>query len=138
MQYFFRFKNEPFSQKRQKNIILCGSKRSSFITDCFELQFDTAILIIVGLAHRRVGRVAPTNFFEVMFWVSYCALHIRSSENYAVPLQWDASEVGEIIFHRYFHGYKFTMEVSLLPWMQILLQWNAIYFHESKWNLPRK
>ena len=32
--------------KRQKNIILCDSKRSSFITDFFELQFDTATLII--------------------------------------------------------------------------------------------
>ena len=35
----------PF-HKRQKNIILCDSKRSSFITDFFELQFDTATLII--------------------------------------------------------------------------------------------
>ena len=34
--------------KRQKNIILCDSKRSSFITDFFELQFDTATLIIQG------------------------------------------------------------------------------------------
>ena len=35
----------PF-RKRQKNIILCDSKRSSFITDFFELQFDTVTLII--------------------------------------------------------------------------------------------
>ena len=35
----------PF-HKRQKNIILCDSKRSSFITDFFELQFDTTTLII--------------------------------------------------------------------------------------------
>ena len=35
----------PF-HKRQKNIILRDSKRSSFITDFFELQFDTATLII--------------------------------------------------------------------------------------------
>ena len=35
----------PFHQ-RQKSIMLCDSKRSSFITDIFELQFDTATLII--------------------------------------------------------------------------------------------
>ena len=32
--------------KRLKNIILCDSKRSSFITDFFELQFYTPTLII--------------------------------------------------------------------------------------------
>ena len=32
--------------KRQKNIILCDSKRSSFITVVFEPQFDTSTLII--------------------------------------------------------------------------------------------
>ena len=32
--------------KRQHNVILCDSKRSSLITDFFELQFDTATLII--------------------------------------------------------------------------------------------
>ena len=35
----------PF-HKRQKDIILCDSKRSCFITDFFELQFETATLII--------------------------------------------------------------------------------------------
>ena len=40
-----RFKNGPFSSKA-KNIILCDSKRSSFITDVFELQLDTPTLII--------------------------------------------------------------------------------------------
>ena len=35
----------PF-HKGQKSIILCDSKRSSFITDFFQLQFDTATLII--------------------------------------------------------------------------------------------
>ena len=40
---FFRFKNGP---RRQKFIVLCDSKRSSFITDFFELQFDPATLII--------------------------------------------------------------------------------------------
>ena len=29
-----------------KKIIICDAKRSSFITDFFELQFDTATLII--------------------------------------------------------------------------------------------
>ena len=33
--------------KRQKNIILRDSKRSSFVTDVFELQFSTATLIIL-------------------------------------------------------------------------------------------
>ena len=45
MQDFFRFETGPFRQ-RQKNIFLSDSKRSSFITDFFELQFDTATLII--------------------------------------------------------------------------------------------
>ena len=36
---------DPF-HKRQENIILCDSKRSSFITAFFELQFDTATFII--------------------------------------------------------------------------------------------
>ena len=45
MQDFVRFKNGHF-HKRQKNIILWDSKRSSFITHFFELQFDTATLII--------------------------------------------------------------------------------------------
>ena len=35
----------PF-HKRQKNMVLCDSKRTSFITYFFELQFDTATLII--------------------------------------------------------------------------------------------
>ena len=35
----------PFHQ-RQKNIIICDSKWSSFIIGFFELQFDTATLII--------------------------------------------------------------------------------------------
>ena len=42
---FLGSKMDPF-HKRQKNIILCDSKRSSFITDFFELQFDTATLVI--------------------------------------------------------------------------------------------
>ena len=42
---FLGSKMGPF-RKRQKNIILCDSKRSSFITDFFELQFDTVTLII--------------------------------------------------------------------------------------------
>ena len=46
MQDFFSFENGPFSQKAKKHEILCDSKRSSFITDFFELQFDTATLII--------------------------------------------------------------------------------------------
>ena len=46
MQDFLRFKNGPFSQKRKKTKILRDLKRSSFITDFFELQFDTATLII--------------------------------------------------------------------------------------------
>ena len=45
MQDFLGSKMGPF-HKRQKNILLCDSKRSSFITDFFELQFDTATLII--------------------------------------------------------------------------------------------
>ena len=45
MQDFFRFKNGPFHQ-RKKIFISCDSKRSSFITDSLELQFDTATLII--------------------------------------------------------------------------------------------
>ena len=32
---FWGFKNGPFSQNAKKNIILCDSKRSSFITDFF-------------------------------------------------------------------------------------------------------
>ena len=49
---FFRFKNGPFSE-RQKNIILCDSKRSIFITDFFELQFHTANLIIQAVYYAR-------------------------------------------------------------------------------------
>ena len=48
MQVFLGLKMGPFHQ-RQKSIILCDSKRSSFITDFFELQFDTATLIIAIL-----------------------------------------------------------------------------------------
>ena len=33
-------------KKTKKNMFLCDSKRSSLITDFFELQFDTATLII--------------------------------------------------------------------------------------------
>ena len=36
----------PFHKRQKKNIILCDSKRSSFITDFFDLQLDTATLII--------------------------------------------------------------------------------------------
>ena len=42
---FFNFKNGLFSQKAKKHN-LSDSKRSSFITDYVELQFDTATLII--------------------------------------------------------------------------------------------
>ena len=35
-----------FHQRHKKNIILCDSKRSSVVTDFFELQFDTPTLII--------------------------------------------------------------------------------------------
>ena len=45
MQDFLGSKMGPF-HKRLKNIILCDSKRSSFITAFFELQFDTATFII--------------------------------------------------------------------------------------------
>ena len=48
MQDFLGSKMGPF-HKRQKNILLCDSKRSSFITDFFELQFDTATLIIYSV-----------------------------------------------------------------------------------------
>ena len=42
----FMLKNGPFSQKgKKKKKILCDSKRSSFVTDFFELTFDTADLI---------------------------------------------------------------------------------------------
>ena len=51
MQVFGGFKNKPLLQKDKKHdlytcIYLCDSKRSSFITDFFELQFGTATLII--------------------------------------------------------------------------------------------
>ena len=39
----------PFHKRQKKHKILCGSKRSSFITDFFELQFDTLTLIIPSL-----------------------------------------------------------------------------------------
>ena len=42
---FLGSKMGPF-HKRQKNIILRDPKRSSFITDYSELQFDTPTLII--------------------------------------------------------------------------------------------
>ena len=42
---FYMFKNSPFSQKAKK-ICLCDLKRSSSTTDFFELQVDTATLII--------------------------------------------------------------------------------------------
>ena len=54
MQDFFRFKNGPFSQKAKK-LILRDSKRSSFITDFFVLQFDTATLIIHRLEVANRG-----------------------------------------------------------------------------------
>ena len=41
----------PF-HKKQKNIILCDPELSSFITDFFELQFDTPTLIIPSF--RRI------------------------------------------------------------------------------------
>ena len=36
----------PFHERQKKNMILRDSKRSSFITDFFELQCDTATMII--------------------------------------------------------------------------------------------
>ena len=50
---------------------------------------------VVGLAHRNVGRVARTNFFQVMFWVRYRPPHVRSSEKLAASLPWDDSRVAE-------------------------------------------
>ena len=40
-------------KKTKKNMFLCDSKRSSFITDFFELQFDTATLIIPSFRMRQ-------------------------------------------------------------------------------------
>ena len=42
----FQVQKWALLKKRQKNILLCDSKRSSFITYFFEIQFDTATLII--------------------------------------------------------------------------------------------
>ena len=46
MQDIFRFKNGPFSQKAKKHNLMRLKKRSSFITDFFYLQLDTATFII--------------------------------------------------------------------------------------------
>ena len=42
----------PFHNRQKNIIILCDSKRNSFITYFFELQFDTATLIIQSF--RRI------------------------------------------------------------------------------------
>ena len=48
--------------------------------------------MVSGLVHGDVGRVAPTNFFEVMVRMRFWAPRVKSSENYASPLPpWDAS-----------------------------------------------
>ena len=44
MQDYFRFKNGTFHKRQKKSAI--DSKRCSFITEYFELQFDTATLTI--------------------------------------------------------------------------------------------
>ena len=50
----------------------------------------TSIMVLV-LAHWGVGRVARTNFFEVMFRVRYWAPHVKSSEIFPSPSPWDDS-----------------------------------------------
>ena len=42
--------------------------------------------MVLGLAHRNVGRVARTNFFKVMFRMRYSAPHVKTSESFAAPL----------------------------------------------------
>ena len=44
-----------------------------------------------GLAHRNVGRVAPTNFAQVTFRMRYSGPHVRNSESFIEPLPWDDS-----------------------------------------------
>ena len=48
--------------------------------------------MFLRLAHWTVGRVALTNFFEVIFRMRYWAPHVKSSANSASPLPWDASK----------------------------------------------
>ena len=43
---FFEVKKWAYFTKGKKNRILCDSKRSSFITDFFKLQFDAATLVM--------------------------------------------------------------------------------------------
>ena len=49
------------------------------------------IPVVLALANRTVGRVARTNFFEVMFRVIYWAVHVSSSEKIPAPLPQDGS-----------------------------------------------
>ena len=59
----------PFHQ-RQKNIISCDSKRSSFITDFFELQFGTSTLIILSfrMIKLEVARRGSNLIYYAITW----------------------------------------------------------------------
>ena len=69
MQGFSRFKNGPF-HRRQKNITLCDSKWSSFIAYFFELQFDTATLIIprFRMTQARGANRGSNLIYYVITW----------------------------------------------------------------------
>ena len=55
----------PF-HKRQKNIILCDSKRS--ITDFFELQFDTPTLLDLQNDRLEVASRGSNLIYYVITW----------------------------------------------------------------------
>ena len=61
----------PF-HKRQKNISLRDSKRSSFITDFFELQFDTATWIIQSLRMIKARGCKQRFKSDLLYLVRNC------------------------------------------------------------------
>ena len=69
MQYFFSSKVGPI-HNRQKNTILWYSIRSIFITDLFELQFDTATLIIprFRMTQARGANSGSNLIYYVITW----------------------------------------------------------------------
>ena len=88
------------------------------------------MVFVLVLAHRNVGRVARTNFFDVVFRVRYWAPHFRSSDIFAAPLPWDDSEYYFVIYvaaGALIGSSLNAVSTSGSGWGTGLLKWRACY-----------